>query len=185
MALYTPDGSYRVTPIEDLLTDGGDGPNRRLRVDVGQTGFFSGREFRTFHEFTTDTVFKVVVPINTILWFLDINLLEGECRLESVVGGTEGGSFSNTLPIFGRNNMTERPEPFYTNQVVITSGGTHTGGTILDVLLNKTSDNSNFASSVGTATGDERGVAANTYYLRLTVTGITRGILKVWWEERP
>lgn len=29
-------------PPFDLLTDGGDGPNRRLRVDVGHTGFFAG-----------------------------------------------------------------------------------------------------------------------------------------------
>jgi hypothetical protein len=167
------------------MTDGGDGPNRRLRVDVGQTGFFAGREFRTFYEFTTDTVFKVVVPINTILWFLGINLLSGEARLETVAGGTEGGTFSTILPIFGRNNMSERPEPFYTPQVVISAGGTHTGGTILDVLRNKTSDNANFAGAVGVNSSDERGVAAATYYFRLTVTGTTSGTLKVNWEERP
>jgi hypothetical protein len=169
----------------DLMTDGGDGPNRRLRVDVGQTGFFAGREFRTYYEFTTDTVFKIVVPINTILWFLGINLLSGEVRLETVAGGTEGGTFSTVLPIFGRNNMSERPEPFYTPQVVISAGGTHTGGTILDVLRNKTSDNSNFAGAVGVNSSDERGVAAATYYFRLTVTGTTSGTLKVNWEERP
>lgn len=32
----------------DLMTDGGYGESRRVRVDVGQTGFFAGREFRTF-----------------------------------------------------------------------------------------------------------------------------------------
>lgn len=36
----------------DLMTDGGDGQNRRLRVDDGQTGFFAGREFRMYREFT-------------------------------------------------------------------------------------------------------------------------------------
>lgn len=34
-----------------LMTDG-NGPNARLRVDVGQTGFFAGREFRTFRRLT-------------------------------------------------------------------------------------------------------------------------------------
>ncbi len=183
--LYTTESPLFVTFPLDLLTDGGDGPNRRLRVDEGQTGFFAGREFRTFYEFTANTVFKIVVPINTILWFLGINVLEGECRLETVAGGTEGGTFSTVLPIFGRNNMSERPTPFYTPQVAISAGGTHTGGTVLDVLLNKTADNANFAQSVGAGGGDERGVAAGTYYFRLTVTGTTRGNMKVWWEERP
>ncbi len=158
-------------------------PPPRLRVDSGNRGFDDGREFRIFHEFTGNTVFKTVVPVNTILWALNISLLEGECRLETVVGGTEGGTFT-PITIFGRNNMTERPFPFYTNRVTASQGGTHTGGTVLDVLLNKTSDNSNFAASVGASTGDERGVAPNTYYLRLTVTGTTRGILKLRWEER-
>lgn len=182
---YSTDNPLFVILPLDLMTDGGDGPNRRIRVDSGQTGFFAGREFRTYYEFTTDTVFKIVVPVDTILWFLGINLLQGECRLETVAGGTEGGTFSTVLPIFGRNNMSERPEPFYTPQVAISAGGTHTGGTVLDVLLNKTADNANFAQSVGAGEGDERGIAAGTYYFRLTVTGTTRGNLKTWWEERP
>jgi hypothetical protein len=183
--LYTTEGPLFVSFPLDLLTDGGTGPNRRLRVDEGQTGFFAGREFRTYFEFTANTVFKIVVPINTVLWFLGITLLEGECRLETVAGGTEGGTFSTILPIFGRNNMTERPMPYYTPQVTLAAGGTHTGGTVLDVLVNKTSDNSNFAASVGATTDDERGVGPNTYYFRLGVTGTTRGVLKTWWEERP
>lgn len=172
-------------PPLDLLTDGGTGPNARFRVDVGQTGFFAGREFRTFYEFTTATVFKVVVPVNTIVWQVGVELLEGEARLETVVGGVEGGTFGVTLPVFGRNTMTERPSPFYTPQVVITAGGTLTGGTVIDVLRNKTGGNENFAGSIGIGEGDERGVAPGTYYFRLTVTGTTRGLLRTWWEERP
>lgn len=182
---YSRSGAIRVQPVEDLLTDHGNGPNRRLRVDVGQTGFFAGREFRTFFEFTANDVIKVVVPVNVILFGLGVTLTAGQMRLETVVGGTEGGSFSNVLPIFGRNNMTERPLPLYTPVVTMASGGTHTGGTVLDVLLNKVADNAVFASSVGATEGDERGVGAGTYYFRITVTGTTAGVLKARWEERP
>jgi hypothetical protein len=42
---------YAELPL-DMCTDGGTGDFRRLRVDVGQTSFFAGREFRTFREFT-------------------------------------------------------------------------------------------------------------------------------------
>lgn len=184
MALYAPDGSFRMTPAENLLTDGGTGPNRRLRVDVGQTGFFAGREFRTYLEFNANIVIRVAVPINTILSGLSLNVIEGEVRLETVVGGTPGGTFSSVLPIFSRNTMSEVPVP-YTPQVVLESGGTHTGGTVLDVFIVKSAGNSNFASSVGSDLSDERGIGVGTYYFRLTVTGTTRGILKARWEERP
>lgn len=184
MPLYAPDGSFRITPVENLLTDGGNGPNRRLRVDVGQTGFFAGREFRTFYEVTASSVIQAVVPINIILFGLDLTLLEGEARVETVVGGTPAGTFSTILPIFNRNTMSEVPS-VYTPVVTLTAGGTHTGGVVIDLLSNKTAGNANFASSVGTASGDERGIAGGTYHFRIIVTGTTRGIFKARWEERP
>jgi hypothetical protein len=169
-----------------LLTDNdGAGPNARFRVDVGQTGFFAGREFRTFMRLTGSVVIRAVVPVNVILFGLSCQLSAGEMDIETVVGGTPGGSFSTVLPIFPRNTMSERPTPFYTPAVVLDAGGTHTGGTILDVLHIKVADNSNFASSVGAEGGDERGVGAGTYYFRLVATGTTSGVFKTRWEERP
>jgi len=179
--------ALRTVPPHDLLTDGGDGPNRRYRVDVGQTSFFAGREFRTFRDINlTDStlVIKGVVPIDLILFGLEVQLISGQLRVETVVGGTEGGSFSEPIPVYARNTMSERPTPFYEPQVVVTAGGTHTGGTVIDVLLNKTATNANFASSVGLAPGDERGVGAGTYYIRLIATGATVGTFKSRWEER-
>lgn len=189
MRTEQPDGvALRVISPEDLLTDGGDGPNRRVRVDVAQTGFFAGREFRTFYEWLTPTtetrVIKAVVPMNIILFELGmVPLLEGEMRIETLIGGTEGGTFGTPLPIFPTNTMSEKPQPPYVNQVLLTTGGTLTGGTLLDSLAGKTSDNANFASSVGAGQGAERGVAANTYYFRITATAM-RGIFKARWEER-
>lgn len=174
-------------PPSKLLTDG-DGESARIRVDVGQTGFFAGREFRTFKEFnladTTSLVIKIVSPINFIIFGASLNLVEGEIRVESLTGGTEGGSFSDSLPVYARNAMSEVPA-VYTPQIVMTSGGTLTGGAIRDVLLNKTSGNSNFASSVGVEQSDERGLPAGTYYIKLTATGTSRGVFSLRWEERP
>lgn len=171
----------------DLYTSNNEG-FRRLRVDLAQTSFFEGREFRTFKEWTTATtatyVIRAVVPIDIVLFSLQLALEAGTARVETVVGGTTGGTFSETLPIFPGNTMSTRPTPFYTNQVVLTAGGTLTGGTVLDVLRVKTADNSNFAASVGAAPTDERGVAANTYYFRITLSGAI-GIFKARWEERP
>lgn len=171
-----------------LITDGGTGPSARLRVDVAQTGFFAGREFRTFKEWATPTtatyVIRATVPINIILFELGIHLDAGTARIETVVGGTPGGTFLEVLPIFPTNTMSERPLPIYSGQVVLEAGGTLTGGTVLDVLRAKTSDNSNFSASVGEGTGAERGVAANTYYYRITLASAT-GVFAARWEERP
>lgn len=178
-----------VTVPDKLISGGGlAGTNPRLRVDTGEPSFFDGRQFRTFKEFSlagADTlVVKAVVPPNVILYGLDLILVSGELKLTTAAGGTEGGTFSETLPIFPRNTMTERPTPLYTPLVVLTAGGTHTGGTALDLLWAKTADNSNFASSVGLNPGDERGIGPGTYYFRLNAIVASTGVFKARWEER-
>lgn len=185
-----PDGSYApqivVVPSLDLLTDGGDGVSRRLMVDDGSTAFFAGKEFRTLREWSTPTtgsvVLKVTVPIDAILLEYGFRNEEGSIRSETVVGGTEGGSFSEVFPVFNTNSMTIKPQPPLVNQVVWAMGGTHTGGTVIDVLRSKTSGNSNFSAIVGADQGTMRGVGPGTYYTRLTLTGFV-GVLKARWEE--
>ena len=181
------DGTHALatSPPPSLLTDGG-GPSARLRVDVAQTGFFAGREFRTFREWaaaeTSTQVVKIVVPVDVILFEFQIQLEDGAVRVETVVGGTEGGTFSEVLPVRSTNTMSEKPQPPYAPQVVLTMGGTLTGGTTIDVSRTKASGGA-FASTVGNEGGAERGVAANTYYWRFTFTGFI-GVIKARWEER-
>jgi hypothetical protein len=191
---FTATNELVVTPPDKLLTDGGiTGDNPRIRVEPGQHSFFDGTEFRTFRRLNGITagstlVVKAVVPINIVLQALTTNIYQGALDIETVVGGTEGGTFSETLPIFPANTMDERPTPLYTPQVVLTAGGTHTGGTVLDVLVNKAADNANFSGSVGALTDDSRGIGANTYYFRiqaLATYGDLLGTFKARWEERP
>lgn len=178
-------------PPFDLLTDGGNGPNRRLRVDVAQTGFFAGREFRTFKEFSIATsatyTIKVVVPLNAILFAQGVELDAGSLRITNATLGTEGGTFSETLPVIGKNNMSERPTPLYTPQITFTAGGTHTGGFVFDIhrVVAATATAQQF--TVGAVTADERGVAAGTYYVKYENIGnaTATGTLWFFWEERP
>lgn len=171
---------------EDLLTNNS-GANRRLRVDVGQTGFFDRREFRTYREFnsltTTTYVIKIVIPINIIVFRFGAEIDNGFLRMASMVGGSEVGTFGEELPLLSRNTMTET-DP-YTPQLSITAGGTHNGGTETDVIRLKTDANSNRAFSIeGGGAGDERGIAPTTIYLVAQMTDFT-GIIRGWWEERP
>lgn len=173
----------------DLFTNAGIGPFRRLRVDTAQTGFFAGREFRTFHEFTMTNgqiiVIKALVPIDIILFGVKVDLNQGQIRVETLIGGTEGGTFSVSLPVFNRNTTSKAAAAGYANQVTLTTGGTLTGGTLLDVFSIKVASNNNFAETVGATQGDERGIGAGTYYYRLTATGDTIGMFSGRWEERP
>lgn len=166
----------------------------RLRVDVGQTGFFEGREFRTFKELDipTGTTYMIVasVPVNIILQSLQIVLDSGQVNVDTFVGGTPSGTLNETLPIIPCNNMTERPFPYYVPVVTIgavTSGGSLAGGVQLDVIRLKVENASGQAASVGETTDDVRGVAANTYYILIpsTGTGAAKGTFKARWEERP
>lgn len=195
------DGSFAerhlAQPPSKLMTDnGGEGPNARLRVDVAQTGFFAGREVRTFKEFAAATtatyVIKIVVPVNTILFEFQVQEEAGTVRIETLTPGsgiTEGGTFSETLPSIVTNNMTEKPQPPYVPVVSLTAGGTLTGTgtpgvTLLDVSRIKAAANSNFASTVGSEGGAERGVPPATFYWRFTFTDFI-GVIKARWEERP
>ena len=171
----------------------------RLRVDTAQTSFFEGREFRTFKELNIAVgatyVVKAVVPLNIILFGLEVNIEAGTLRLGTYVGGTEGGTFSETLPIFNTNNMSggvNRRRSYsgalYTPQTLLTAGGTHTGGTELDVIRLKAANVTAQSQSVGNSPQDERGVAANTYYFRLlnsSGTDAVVGTFKARFEERP
>jgi hypothetical protein len=186
------DGTYaervEAYPPVKLMTDG-DGDYARVRVDVGQTGFFAGREARTFYQFSIASgatqVIKVVSQTDTILQSFGVELDLAEIRVELVVGGTEGGTFNTALPIFKTNTMSTASD--YTPQVTMTRGGTHTGGTVVDLLVAISGDNPNKSVSQSTSENLPQGFPAGTYYIRLTNTdgNTANGIFRARWEERP
>lgn len=167
----------------------------RVRVDSAQTSFFEGREFRTFKELNiapgATLVVKAVVPVDIILNHLEVYIDSGQIRVGTYVTGTEGGSFSEVLPIFGANRMASRRTGYagvggyYDPQVVLTAGGTHTGGVELDVLRLNTAAGGQ-SVGVGSSPFDERGVSAASYYFRLLNlgAGAITGTFKARWEER-
>jgi hypothetical protein len=174
-------------PPAVLMTDA-DGPYARLRVDVGQTGFWAGREAYTFHEFSiataTSRVIKVVAPVNTVVYNFSIELDIASIRLELVSGGTEGGTFDTAINVFKTNTMTTASS--YTPQVTMAYGGTHTGGAVVDVLTAISGDKTQ-KSTAATAVEDQPiGFPAGTYYIRIINTdGATAsGIFRARWEER-
>ena len=170
---------------------------RRLRVDVGQTGFFEGREFRTFKELSIASgatlVMRIIVPVNTILQNVRLSLDAGSVKLRTVVGGTPTGTFSEALPIIPKNTMTGSvfpapPLPLYTAQNTVGSGATAlTGGVDIDVIRIVVANASGQAQSVGASVDDSRGVGPGTYYWIFNNfgSGTATGVFSSFWEERP
>lgn len=185
------DGSWKerveAYPPTKLMTDG-DGDYSRVRVDVGQTGFFAGREAYTWTDFTIPTgenlVIKVVSPINSIVQIFGADLKLASIRLSLIVGGTEGGTFSTALPILKTNNMSTASS--YTPQVTMHSGGTLTGGMIVNAFDLISGSNENKASETTASNELPFGFPAGTYYVKIENTdgNDAIGIFRARWEER-
>lgn len=180
----------RVDLSPDLYTSDTEG-FRRLRVDAGQTGFFEGREFRTFYELNIATGTSVYIrftsPVNFIIFEQSLTLDSGSIRFTALTGATPAGTYSTVLPVIGKNRMTTRKAPFYSAQSTVATGGTATGGTIVELFRVVAANATAQQQTVLGAASTERGLPAGTYYLRLENFGnnAATGVYTLIWEERP
>jgi len=168
---------------------------QRLRVDPGQTGFFEGRFFRAYIEAVIPVAgptlqFRFTSPVNFILWSQVMELTQGALELRVYTGATTSGTWT-PRPIIGVNRMSEIPQPPYTAQVAVETGGNFTGGTEVDLLKIRTSSANNSAQNVGRE-ASERGLPAGVYHGRfstltggLTVNDAAQLLYAISWEERP
>lgn len=179
-----------------LITSGGEnGIAPRIRVDPGQTGFFAGRMFRAFIRGDIPVAgpahyFRFTSPVDFIIWTQNLELTQGALQLEIFAAPDVSGTWTDITTMLGLNRMAERPTPYYVRQAAIQSGGTFTGGTLLDVIEVRSSQNNSNANNVGGAF-NERGLPAGAYYGRLsTLTGglpvndPAHYIYTILWEER-
>lgn len=171
---------------------------RRLRADVGQTGFFERRMWLLSYEFAstnpiadTPIVYKFVIPTNFIVHAHSLTVDKGGVvlRTYSEAQGTPGGAFATPFILASENSMTE--EPVYAFQTSVTTGGTFTpsgGVNPITSLRVRTSGATAQQTSVGGSAVSEKGRPAGTYYAilqRMTgVTGNCTGVYNLVVEER-
>lgn len=141
----------------------------RLRVDPAQTGFFEGREFRTFYEFAIPSgqsvTLKFTSAVDFILFQQSLTVDAGGIRLTAITGATESTAFATALPVIGKNRMTSRrqyPGGYYAAQATVSTGGSVTGGAIVESVRVVTSGATAQQSTVGGQTADERGLPAGS-----------------------
>jgi hypothetical protein len=74
----------------------------------------------------------------------------------------------------------------YVPQVTMNRGGTHTGGTVVDLLFADAGSNANKAVAAGASEESPQGFSAGTFYIKLINTdgNTATGIFRARWEER-
>ncbi|AXF51913.1 MAG: hypothetical protein [Caudoviricetes sp.] len=197
---YMGDGTHAerilAEPPEKLLTGT---TNPRLRVDVGQTGFFERRMWSLNYEFAstnpisgTPLVFRFIIPTNFIIHAHGLTVDQGGLTLRTYTAaqGVAGGTFGTPQPLSSENSMSELAP--YTFQSQVASGGTFTpnaGQVPLTPLRVRTAGATAQQSSVGGQAVSEKGRAAGTYYAVLSrmtgVSGDCTGVYSIVIEERP
>lgn len=179
--------SYLINGLfSDLLTSFREG-TRRIRVDVSQTGFWDGREFRLNEPIpTAGKVLRITAPINFILQLQLLFSNSGEITMLAYRSdqGTAGGTWAPSLYYVANNQMTDTPS--YTPAVTVHAGGTFVPSNPLaykDKLTAKTSGATAQAATVGSGAVKERGLPPATYYL--VFSGGGEGDYDLLLEERP
>lgn len=159
----------------------------RIFVDAGGVSPSENRKYFMFHEFSLASgateIVKVVIAGDTVMNAFSIKVMSGKARVEIVAGGTEGGTFNQIIPRFPVNGMSTATPRVSTT--TMTSGGTLTGGTTMDLFLVNTGDNVNQSSGVSVGEDFALGFPAGTYYIRVTNTdnSTTAGLIKALWTE--
>lgn len=164
---------------------------RRIKVEEGSAGFYEGRIFRTFKEFTIPQgqsyIVKAYVPLNAILSDIILNVDASSIRISAHLGGTESPTTNENLPLIAKNRMGEALQPPYNSQSMIKGGlGILMGGTLLDVDRVVAGNQTVNRSTVDMRPSDANGIATGTYYFVLENIGgsAATGVFKFTLEER-
>lgn len=151
-----------------------------LLTDSVSPGLWAGNTFRVYKEFAANTVVRFIADTPFALDAQSLIVLEGEARLEIVTGGTPGGSWTPIPTHFNKKLIGTPVAPTF----VIEFGGTHTGGNEREVLLAKGGVGGNASSSESLSQG-KRLLPAGTYYMRIIVSGTTRGMHAIEYDKLP
>lgn len=162
---------------------------RRIRVDVGQTSFFRGRQFRSYSDFSLAAAevryFRFTSLTDFVLFDQTLSVSGGSVRLSVWTGATASGTWT-PIPVIGKNRMSSIPQPPYVSQVTFETGGTFTGGTEVEAIRLVSATATAQQSTVGASAGDERGLPASAFYIKIEATNSTPTVLySLFWEERP
>lgn len=161
-------------------------PFARTKTDDQLASFFAGVQARSFRELSlaagASIYVRMVRPINVILRKFGLFVNAGEIRCEIYRDATPSGTWSESLPVIPKNEMSVRPAPAYVPQTHLEAGGT-----LYDVIHIKTAGGTGQQSTVGGNRDDILGAPAGTGYYKFSNpgSGTATGIFTVAWDELP
>ena len=160
-----------------------------IAVEPRPVALLDGRMFRTVFDFNiangATQVVRIDSPIDFVLRSQEFSLDSGSITFEACTGGTESGAWATPVPVFGMNRTAYRTLPLYVPQIAITTGGTHVGGTIVELIRLAAAQQSSSRQTVGKSLADSRILPAGKYYLRFRATSAAVGIHNIIIEEIP
>lgn len=171
----------------------------REEVDVSNTAFQEGKEFRVSYEFSVDegapVTFRFSCAVDFLLQLQSLSVDQAALRYRAYrsIQGTETGTFDTPIPIF-RQNFTAQAKDLDPVATIDTGGGFDVtpGEVSVETIRLRTSGATAQKATVSAAVGDERGVGAGTYYLVLERLPLAAGadpalgVFDLKWEEvRP
>ena len=162
-----------------------DSENARVKVDVGQTGFFDGRQFRLYLIISSPIVVKFTSPVDFILQEQVLSSNDGIATFAAYRSdqGSAAGVFDGAVNTFN-NNQTSTVPP-YAGVITQLTGGSFTpdaGSQPLEIITVKAATSNNRRQTVGGGSIAERGLSAGTYYLKFTGSDAEYNLI---YEERP
>jgi len=158
-----------------------------MLFEPSNRAFNEGRQYFTFRDVSiaqgATLVIKVVITSDTVMRDFFVDMVTSNTRVEIVSGGTEGGTFNSPLTIQRTNNISSVPARVSTT--TMTTGGTLTGGTVLDKFLLYAGNNANQSTAQHGGEAFPVGFPAGTYYVRIVNIGNTTatGLFKARWSE--
>lgn len=168
----------------------------------GSPGFFRGREFRTFYEFSAAAgtsipagqrvLFRTVLgAANMLLESLELSIDDGQVRVSSHAGGVITGVFGTVLPVIPANSMAGTPVYAATAVMSATAAGLAAavnivGSSVRDIIRVKTPSGGGASNSESSTIDSVRGLPATaTFYILVENVGggPVEGTMRMRWQE--
>lgn len=154
------------------------------------SGFARGAQFRFFKRLSlaagASWTFKMVRTRDIIVNLLQVDTSDGWIQMDVYRDAVEGGTWSEIVPLYPRNDMTEVPQPAQVVTTQVLAGGTITGGVQRDTLTVKTSSATAQAATINLASQGQRGFAKGTTgYYKFSNPGaqVATCVIHMEWEE--
>lgn len=162
----------------------------RAAVEIVSARLLLGRQFRSFVDFNIPSASSLVIRAefgsDFVLQSQSLTGTHGEVRFAAVVGATETGSFSATVPVIAKNRtLSHKAGPEYSSVASLASGGSISGGTEVEVVRISAGTSGGHAQTVSGAYANPRMLPAGVYYLKLQNmdNSAAIGVYSIEWEE--